>query len=100
MENNEIMEDISENENLTTNEDIKNENDDSNVAEITNNTEGVEVNDANQEDFVLKEDEAYLEKNKKRKVALIVVLSILLFLDILALVIYLIGIDKVLGFIK
>lgn len=100
MENNETMEDISENENLTTNEDIKNENDDSNVAEITNNTEGVEINDANQEDFVLKEDEAYLEKNKKRKVALIVVLSILLFLDILALVIYLIGIDKVLGFIK
>lgn len=100
MENNEIMEDISENENLTTNEDIKNENDDYNVVEITNNTEGVEVNDANQEDFVLKEDEAYLEKNKKRKVALIVVLSILLFLDILALVIYLIGIDKVLGFIK
>lgn len=45
--------------------------------------------------------EEYIKKDKKKKkTLLIVILSILLVLDIAALVIYLIGIDKVLGFIK
>ena len=45
--------------------------------------------------------EEYIKKsNKKKKTLLIVLLSILLVLDITALVIYIIGIDKVVGFIK
>lgn len=40
------------------------------------------------------------EKPKKSKISLIVLLSILLVIDVAALVIYIIGIDKVLGFIK
>lgn len=40
------------------------------------------------------------ETKKKSKMPLIILLSILLVIDIAALVIYIIGIDKVLGFIK
>lgn len=49
-------------------------------------------------DEVLSKVEEYTKS--KSKVPIIVVLSILLVLDIAALVIYLIGIDKVLSFIK
>lgn len=45
--------------------------------------------------------EEYIKKDKKKKkTLLIIILSILLVLDIAALVIYIIGIDKVIGFIK
>ena len=59
-------------------------------------------NDINSSDEITDEAiEEYIKKSsKKKKTLLITILSILLVLDIAALVIYLIGIDKVLGFIK
>ncbi len=47
-----------------------------------------------------KQEEQEAVKPKKRKAPIIVLLSILLVLDVAALVIYIIGIDKVLSFIK
>lgn len=45
--------------------------------------------------------EEYIKNDKKKKkIILITLLSILLVLDIIALVIYIIGVDKVIGFIK
>ena len=47
------------------------------------------------------DDEAILkEYSKKKKRNIIIVLSILLFIDLVALAIYVIGIDKVVSFIK
>ena len=40
------------------------------------------------------------QDNKRKKIIIIIILSILLILDIAALVIYLIGIDKVISFIR
>lgn len=99
MENNEIMEDISENEVLTINEIPIGENQDTNGIEKENYTENDKIDSHVAED-VSTENETYAETHRRRKVALIVILSILLLLDVLVLIIYLIGIDKVLGFIK
>lgn len=65
--------------------------DDNNISEIVKETS---------EDKPLNNQEKEVVKEKKSKAPLIVILSILLALDIAALVIYIIGIDKVLGFIK
>ena len=51
-------------------------------------------------DKIENNEESSIEKQKKSKVPLIIFLSILLIIDIAALVIYLIGIEKVLVFIK
>lgn len=47
-----------------------------------------------------KENNEVIIEDKKSKVPLIIILSVLLVLDLLALAIYMIGIDKVLNFIK
>lgn len=72
-----------------------------NLSEVTNNNEVLETS-ATEEVVENKEDanKEVIEVPKKRKVFLIVLLSIFLLLDIAALVIYIVGIDKVLGFIK
>lgn len=70
--------------------------------ETKNDTDDVEVLDGkdenSEEDSSLDDDFSSMSSTKKR--VLIIILSFLLVIDIAALVIYLIGIDKVLGFIK
>lgn len=46
------------------------------------------------------EKQQSVEKSKKSKTPLLILLFVLLIIDVAALVIYIIGIDKVLGFIK
>ncbi len=85
-----------ENENSLENAPVKEESVVSEKQQSPNQPEqnvGAETNEKN-EDVIAKK-----EKNKK-KLPLIIFLVILLIIDIAALVIYLIGIDKVLGFIK
>ena len=61
--------------------------------------------DETKEEVITEEDKTPLDilierDNKRNKIIIIIVLSVLLALDIAALVIYLIGIDKVISFIK
>ena len=58
------------------------------------------INIENADNSVAASTEVISEVKKKKKAPLIVLLVILLILDIAALVIYIIGIDKVLSFIK
>ena len=64
--------------------------------------ENISLNDNNDNTEVITDKEAEIlkEEEKKKKMPLIILLSVLLALDIAFLVIYLIGIDKVLGFVK
>lgn len=64
--------------------------------------ENISLNDNSDNTDVISDKEAEIlkEEENKKKMPLIIILSVLLVLDIAFLVIYLIGIDKVLGFVK
>lgn len=66
------------------------------IEEVNNDTISENSNEVTDEAI-----EEYIKNDKKKKkIILITLLSILLVLDIIALVIYIIGVDKVIGFIK
>ena len=70
------------------------------LEDVSNDSKDASV-DTNVENET-KEDNSYLitDNENKKKIPIIVLLSILLVIDIAALVIYLIGIEKVVSFIK
>lgn len=70
------------------------------VNEVVNAEVSEETNSENAEEAPVYEEQQFIVEPKKSKAPLLVFLIILLVLDIAALVIYIIGIDKVLGFIK
>lgn len=72
------------------------------ITEPVNEVVNAEVSEETsaEEAQVQEEQQEIVVEPKKSKVPLLVFLIILLILDIAALVIYIIGIDKVLGFIK
>ena len=84
-------------------EEIKEEtNEESSVKSEDVIVENISLNDNNDNTEVITDKEAEIlkEEEKKKKMPLIILLSVLLALDIAFLVIYLFGIDKVLGFVK
>ena len=106
MENNneEMIDVINESEELTSGANV-NESEQAQIQDASELKSEEEVMDITEDKPVeeASDDESALINSvykKKSKVPLLVILSILLVLDIAALVIYLIGIEKVLSFIK
>lgn len=99
----EVLEDIEEIEEIedTPKEDeIKN--DESNTENVSeNNSDKVDNNKGLEKTEVISDNSLIsTEKKSNKKVLIITLLSILLAIDVAALVIYLIGIEKVISFIK
>ena len=90
----EIIEDINEVEEESL--------DDTVVLDDISKMDKVEETDSENGDLITDEAiEEYIKtESRKKKKLIIAILSILLVLDIAALVIYIIGVDKVIGFIK
>ena len=106
---NEVMDNTSvintvNNVNNSNNSNIANNANNSNIANNANNSNIVNDTNANNinNEAILTNDlisDEGLAESKKSKTVIIIILSVLLMLDIIALVIYLIGLDK-LGFIQ
>ncbi len=90
MDNTSILTSPSTNNSVATSEPINPEN--NNVSEPVENNNGIVDN-------TITSDDLNYSEPKKGKTAIIIILSVLLILDIIALVLYLVGLDK-LGFIK
>lgn len=106
MENNneEMIDVINESEELTSSDGV-NEQEQTQSQDVTESKSEEEImditEDKSSEDTAANESDLINSVYKKKsKAPLLVILSILLILDIAALVIYLIGIEKVLSFIK
>lgn len=94
--NEEMIEEINEVE------ESKSENlDDTVVLDDISKIDNVESNSENSDLITDEAVEEYIKaEDKKKKKLIIAILTILLVFDIAALVIYMIGVDKVIGFIK
>lgn len=77
-------------------------NSDNNTNENIVSDNSVNENDADKLDSTISYETVNesLNEKKKSKAPLIILLSILLFIDIVALIIYIIGVDKIISFIK
>lgn len=77
------------------------------ISKATNEVENKETEEKNSEDEGESSEgvdeiteEEYYETSSKKKTLMLVILSILLLIDLAFLIIYIIGIDKVLSFVK
>jgi len=79
---------------------INNDNEENKVEEEKNENDEEKVAKTSEESLNNEQEKQVEELPKKNKTPLIILLSVLLVLDIAALVIYIIGIEKVISFIK
>lgn len=84
----------------TSKEDLKTEAEDKTVILSTDELNQDENSDSNEEKNYETVQESIEEKPKKNKAPIIILLVILLIIDVALLVLYIIGFDKVLSFIK
>ena len=97
-----VIDDIKEDETIN---DVEVINDDTSLGDTDNNEEKIKEEKDSEEKIEEINDSSENDSNvdiapKKKKLPIIILLSIFLVLDISVLVIYLIGIDKVFSFIK
>lgn len=90
---------LENNDSLVSNQKI---NSDNNTNENIVSDNSVNENDTDKLDSTISYETVNesLNEKKKSKAPLIILLSILLFIDIVALIIYIIGVDKIISFIK
>lgn len=90
---------LENNDSLVSNQKI---NSDNNTNENIVSDNSVNENDTDKLDSTINYETVNesLNEKKKSKAPLIILLSILLFIDIVALIIYIIGVDKIISFIK